>query len=70
MLLLTEKNQVFSFGWVEYGQLGHAQCDEDNWNCSKPCPVSLPLDVKIVQVAAGFAHSIALTHDQQLLTWG
>ena len=83
-MALTKSKSVYSWGWGHYGQLGHGD-DQELSNpqmikarlCSPlptsslshtPSPQALP--PTIVAIAAGFAHSYALTQDGQLYAWG
>lgn len=42
------------------------------WNRpkEKPLPTSLPSDFKIMQISAGYQHTMILGNDQQIYTWG
>jgi len=64
-LALTKSKAVYSWGWGHYGQLGHGDDTE----------LTLPQLIKalpptIIQIAAGFGHSFALTEDGQVYAWG
>ncbi|TAQ88766.1 hypothetical protein B7494_g2932 [Chlorociboria aeruginascens] len=71
----SQKLDVYVFGLGEYGELGLGAVTRDG---KKPKSVRRPrlndlLDAKkvgVVQLAIGGMHSIALTHDQKILTWG
>ena len=66
---------VYVFGAGEYGELGLGSLKRDG---KKPTGVKRPrlndlLDAKmvgVVQVAVGGMHCVALTHDNQIITWG
>jgi len=64
-LALTKSKSVYSWGWGHYGQLGHG----DDQELSNPQMIKA-LPPTIVAIAAGFAHSYALTQDGQLYAWG
>jgi len=64
-LALTKSKSVYSWGWGHYGQLGHG----DDLELSNPQMIKA-LPPTIVAIAAGFAHSFALTEDGQLYSWG
>ena len=62
-LVLAENNMVYSFGRCQHGQLG-VRChvsSEANQDVFAPEPVKDALDgKKVVAIAAGAAHSIAI----------
>jgi regulator of chromosome condensation len=70
-----ERLDVYVFGAGENGELGLGNTVR---NGKKPVGVKRPrlndlLDAKtvgVVQIAVGGMHSVALTHDQKILTWG
>ena len=67
----TQRLNVFVFGTNESGEMGLG-------SAIGPDDVEVPtintkLDAKsvgVVQIAAGGMHSVALTHDNRILTWG
>lgn len=67
-LALTEEGKVYSFGANDQGQLGlgHTRAMD------KPTLVEKfeQLDVRVVQLAAGELHSMALTASGHVYTWG
>ena len=66
-LVYTEDGRVYSFGCGEYGQLGH--CDFEKK--LTPTLVEAKLEGKfVVQVACGLQHSMALTSEGHIYTWG
>ncbi len=50
----------------KHGQLG----DNSESARSTPVEIALPPDTRVAQIAAGDHHSIALTDDGSILTWG
>lgn len=70
-LVLTSSGQLYGFGENQYGQLGSTV---DNLSAAAdPTPelVSLPgADGPVVQIAAGFYHSLVLTSTGQLYAFG
>ena len=65
-LFLTEDGEILSCGIDDYGRLGTGASS----NATVPAPLTELVDDTIVQVAAGNAHSIALTDDGKIFTWG
>jgi alpha-tubulin suppressor-like RCC1 family protein len=67
-LTVTENGEVFSWGYNAYGQRG------DGTTTDKPDPLQIRdfsfLKLKIVAVAAGGNHSMALTDKGQVWVWG
>lgn len=65
-LFLTDDGEILSCGIDDYGRLGTGASS----NATVPAPLTELLDETIVQVSAGNAHSIALTDDGRIFTWG
>jgi regulator of chromosome condensation len=71
----TQRLDIYVFGSGEYGELG---LGAEKRNGKKPKDVRRPrlndlLDARtvgVVQIAVGGMHCIALTHDNQIITWG
>lgn len=66
-LCLTSKGRVFSFGDGDHGRLGHG-----GWSKKlRPRLVRRELGRKrVVEIAAGEGHAVALTDDGEVFTWG
>ena len=66
-MCLTRNRDIFSWGEGSYGRLGHESSDKDMptpkeiYTLSKRNPIA---------IAAGEAHSAAITESYQLFTWG
>ena len=65
-LAISEAGRVFSWGDSFRGQLGHG--DEETQ--LTPKLIEALQDVKVVVVEAGVSHSIAVTDDGQIYSWG
>ncbi|KAA8499862.1 putative E3 ubiquitin-protein ligase HERC3 [Porphyridium purpureum] len=66
-LLLTSDGSVLAFGNGQRGQLGHCS----SGSSSTPVLVRLPQhSARVTALAAGKAHSVALTCDGEVLAWG
>jgi alpha-tubulin suppressor-like RCC1 family protein len=65
-LAITSKGQVYSWGKNSQGQNGVGSMED----CLKPALVKKLSDKFVVQVAAGWEHSLALTNDGKMFSWG
>ncbi|OTF70701.1 hypothetical protein BLA29_010936, partial [Euroglyphus maynei] len=69
-LLLTNNGHLYSFGWSLHGQLGHGISIDDQY---EPRLIRYFIDtvkVSIADVAAGYAHTAALTTTGDLYMFG
>ena len=64
----TEGGGVYTFGKGEYGQLGHG--DEENQLAPRRVPAAAFNGERVVMVAAGGAHTVALSEAGHVFTWG
>jgi RCC1 and BTB domain-containing protein len=64
--VVTEDGKLYTFGGGEHGQLGH----NDRVNKLKPTIVQALEGVFISQITCGWSHSVALTSDGRVYTWG
>lgn len=70
-LALTAAGELYSFGSNESGQLGRAENSGSELPNRTPERVELPLgEGSIVQIAAGYEQSLALTSAGLLYSWG
>ncbi|MDR1295298.1 MAG: hypothetical protein LBK59_10185, partial [Bifidobacteriaceae bacterium] len=80
-LALSDEGKVYAWGADESGQLGpngafDPDADFDTYGATNPSawmvstPVEVPLPGPIVQIAAGYSHSVALSADGHVYTWG
>ena len=70
-LAVTSAGQLYAFGSNRFGQLGNPASSGTELANPTPLRVSLPgARGPVVQVAAGFAHSLALTSTGQLYAFG
>jgi alpha-tubulin suppressor-like RCC1 family protein len=70
-LVLTSSGQLYGFGENQYGQLGSTVDNLSSAADPTPELVSLPgADGPVVQIAAGFNHSLVLTSTGQLYAFG
>lgn len=61
-----EKTLCFSWGWGSYGQLGHG----DEKTLYIPKFIEALKDEKITLIDCGFSHSLAMSRDGKIFTWG
>jgi alpha-tubulin suppressor-like RCC1 family protein len=70
-LAVTSTGQLYAFGENRFGQLGNATNDRTEEPNPTPALVTLPgATGPVIQAAAGFAHSLALTSTGQLYAFG
>uniref|UniRef100_A0A7S4U961 C2 domain-containing protein n=1 Tax=Guillardia theta TaxID=55529 RepID=A0A7S4U961_GUITH len=66
-LLLSRAGKVYSWGYNDSRQTGHGVEDLSDW---EPRWIRALETVKVVQIAAGEDHSVALTDRSEVFTWG
>ena len=66
--VISEEGQLFTFGQGNWGVLGHG--NEDSVHFTKPKQVMGLSKQKVVDVAMGEYHTVALTEDGNIWTWG
>ena len=65
-LALDASGRCFSWGWGRFGQLGHG----DERPQTTPRLIDALASVRVAQLAAGRAHSLALSHAGGVFSWG
>ena len=65
-LILSQSGRVYAFGHGYHGQLGLG----NNRNCTVPIIVKALTNKKVVQIAAGWSHSMVLTSEGNLYVSG
>jgi centromeric protein E len=63
---ISDRGVLFTWGRGIFGQLGH----DNNESCCVPTPVSSLSQHRVLQVACGWQHTLALTHTGRVLAWG
>jgi RCC1 and BTB domain-containing protein len=63
---ITEDGHLYTFGGGEHGQLGH----NDRVNKVKPTLVQALEGVFVSQITCGWSHSVALTSNGRVFSWG
>ena len=66
--VISEEGQLYTFGQGNWGVLGHG--NEDSIHFTKPKLVQGFKDQKVKDVAMGEYHTLALTEDGNVWTWG
>ncbi len=70
-LAVTASGQLYAFGENEFGQLGDATHNHTEYPNTTPAPVTLPgQSGPVIQAAAGWRFSLALTASGQLYSFG
>ncbi|XP_061346881.1 ultraviolet-B receptor UVR8-like [Gastrolobium bilobum] len=65
-MALTSSGLLFGWGWNKFGQIGVG----DNFDRSSPEQVKFPHDQKVVQISCGWRHTIAVTENKNVYSWG
>ncbi len=65
-LVVTNRGRLFSFGYGTNGQLGHRNTS----NYSKPKLVQDLIGKNVIQIAAGWAHSVIMTDRGDIYSCG
>eukprot|EP00824_Muranothrix_gubernata_P020693 TRINITY_DN4136_c0_g1_i1.p1 TRINITY_DN4136_c0_g1~~TRINITY_DN4136_c0_g1_i1.p1 ORF type:complete len:700 (+),score=115.76 TRINITY_DN4136_c0_g1_i1:59-2101(+) len=63
---LTDDGQLYSWGLGDNGELGHG----DSVDRPLPCRIEFFDGRRIIYIASGSRHSVALTENYELFTWG
>ena len=76
-LALAYDGKIFSWGSAQGGQLGLSLNElesypgfKNNYYISYPIPISLPDNSNIIKISCGEAHSLALTNEGKVYSWG
>ena len=68
-IAISNNNNLYSWGWNGYGQLGLG--DADDRLTPTLIPLNISNDIKIKLIEAGkYAHSLLVTSNGRLMTWG
>ena len=67
---LTSEGRVFTWGYNYYGQLGDGTILNTNIPIDLTGDLNLGLDEKVVDVELGEYHSMAITSNRRIFTWG
>jgi hypothetical protein len=63
-LALTESGRVYSWGWNDFGQLGHGNQIDANW------PKPIKINTKIDKISSGYDYSLLLSCDKDIYSFG
>jgi len=65
-VVLTDEGEVLSFGWGVHGRLGHGDAEDQ----LVPKVIEALNGVRAVAIAAGAQHSMVLTDEGEVLSFG
>lgn len=65
-MALTDDGKLYGWGWNKFGQIGVG----DNIDHCLPQLVKFPSNQKVVQIACGWRHTLAVTERQNVFSWG
>lgn len=65
-MALTDDGKLYGWGWNKFGQVGVG----DNIDHCLPQLVQFPNNEKVVQIACGWRHTLAVTERQNVFSWG
>ena len=68
--VLSHEGQLYTFGNGNYGVLGHGSEQNINFKEPRRVPFFEEAALPVEQVALGEYHSMALTRDGRVFTWG
>lgn len=69
-LVLTTANKLYAFGNNDYGQLGNGSFESSQTPIEITSNFNLIGDEVITQISIGYFHSLAITSDNRIFTWG
>jgi alpha-tubulin suppressor-like RCC1 family protein len=69
-MLITQDGSLFSFGDNEQGQLGLGPGSRSTRRTWIPSLVAFPLPTKVIDVACGYNHVVALSSEGHVHVWG
>ncbi|KAL5993130.1 Ultraviolet-B receptor uvr8 [Asimina triloba] len=65
-MAVTSDGKLYGWGWNKFGQVGVG----DNVDHCAPAEVKFPNAQKVVQIACGWRHTVAVTDRQNVFSWG
>ncbi|CAI0405268.1 unnamed protein product [Linum tenue] len=65
-MAVTSDGKLYGWGWNKFGQVGVG----DNADHCSPAQLKFPRDQKVVQIACGWRHTLAVTDQQNVFSWG
>ncbi|KAB2011241.1 hypothetical protein ES319_D09G006800v1 [Gossypium barbadense] len=65
-MALTSDGKLYGWGWNKFGQVGVGE----NTDICSPVQVKFPNDQRVVQVSCGWRHTLAITEEQNIFSWG
>ncbi|XP_021683072.2 ultraviolet-B receptor UVR8 isoform X2 [Hevea brasiliensis] len=65
-MAVTSDGRLYGWGWNKFGQVGVG----DNVDHCSPVQVKFPNEQKVIQIACGWRHTLAVTEQQNVFSWG
>lgn len=65
-MALTHDGKLYAWGWNKFGQVGVG----NNVDHCAPVQVKIPNEQKVVQVSCGWRHTLAVTEQGNVFSWG
>ncbi|GAA0165556.1 guanyl-nucleotide exchange factor [Lithospermum erythrorhizon] len=65
-MALGKDGKLYGWGWNKFGQVGVG----DNVDHCSPVQVRFPLDQKIIQISCGWRHTLAVSEEHNVFSWG
>ncbi|XP_043720605.1 ultraviolet-B receptor UVR8-like isoform X4 [Telopea speciosissima] len=65
-MAVTSDGRLYGWGWNKFGQVGVG----DNVDYCSPVQVKFPQEQKVVQISCGWRHTLAVTEEQNVFSWG
>ncbi|CAL1381160.1 unnamed protein product [Linum trigynum] len=65
-MAVTSDGKLYGWGWNKFGQVGVG----DNADHCSPVQLKFPRNQKVVQIACGWRHTLAVTDRQNVFSWG
>ncbi|XP_010025746.2 ultraviolet-B receptor UVR8 isoform X1 [Eucalyptus grandis] len=65
-MALTHDGKLYGWGWNKFGQVGVG----NNVDHCAPVQVKIPNEQKVVQVSCGWRHTLAVTEQGNVFSWG
>ncbi|CAB5135926.1 unnamed protein product [Rhizophagus irregularis] len=72
--VITDSGDLYTFGWNHFGRLGISSGKDSMVNCAEPSLIEFggenDIELNVLKVACGSAHTVAITDDYRLWSCG